>query len=193
MPKRDPWQVLVGAVLSPRTKDEVTMAALKRLLTRAPNPQRLARLKPEEVARLIYPVGFYRIKSKLLIRLARMIVKDYQGRVPKRKEELLRLPGVGRKVANIVLAQGFGVPAIAVDTHVQRISNRLGLVRTTRPEMTEMHLRQILPRRFWLNWNRFLVALGQTVCLPRYPRCQLCPVASLCAQCGVRVARNGKE
>lgn len=193
MPKGNPWQVLVGAFLSTRTKDEVTMAALKRLLTRASNPQRLAKLKPEQVERLIHPVGFYRVKSKLLIRLAKMIVKDYHGKVPKRKEDLLRLPGVGKKVANIVLSQGFDVPAIAVDTHVQRISNRLGLVRTTRPEMTEMHLRQILPRRFWLNWNRFLVALGQTVCRPRYPQCSLCPIVRLCAKCGVRVARAGKE
>ncbi|MEO0050483.1 MAG: endonuclease III [candidate division WOR-3 bacterium] len=192
MPKGNPWQVLVGAVLSTRTKDEVTVAAAKRLLKVAPSPQRLAELKPEEVAREIYPVGFYQVKSKLLISLAGMIIKDYQGKVPKRKEELLRLPGVGKKVANIVLAQGFGVPAIAVDTHVHRISNRLGLVRTARPEMTEKYLHQILPRRFWLNWNRFLVALGQTVCLPRFPKCGLCPVVKLCAKCGVRVARDGK-
>jgi len=184
---------LLGAVLSTRTKDEVTIAAVKRLIRRAPNPQRLAELKPAQIVGFIYPVGFYRIKSRLLIRLARMIVKDYQGKVPRTKEGLLRLPGVGSKVANVVLAQGFGVPAIAVDTHVHRISNRLGLIRTKRPEMTEARLRQFLPRRYWLKWNRFLVALGQTVCRPRYPQCGLCPVEMLCAKCGLEVARAGSK
>jgi len=192
MPQRDPFRILVSAVLSTRTQDPVTAAASARLFRRASDPNALARLTPAEIRKLIFPVGFYRTKAKLLPRLARMLVEHWRGRAPRTMAELLDLPGVGRKVANIVLSQGFGLPAIAVDTHVQRISNRLGLVRTSRPVDTERALMKILPRRCWKDWNRLLVALGQTVCRPQRPRCPACPVNRLCPKRGVPPGENSE-
>lgn len=190
MPQRDPFRILVSAVLSTRTQDPVTAAASARLFRRASNPRALACLTPTHVQPLIFPVGFYRTKARLLPRLARMLVERWRGRAPRTMAELLCLPGVGRKVASIVLSQGFGLPAIAVDTHVQRISNRLGLVRTSRPVDTELALMRVLPRRCWKDWNRLLVALGQTVCRPRRPLCPACPVNRLCPKRGVVSGRS---
>ena len=181
MPRRNPFRILVSAVLSTRTQDPVTAAAATRLFRRASTPQALGRLKPAAIERLIYPVGFYRTKSKLLPGLARSVARG----VPDTMEELLKLPGVGRKVANIVLSQAFGRPAIAVDTHVQRISNRLGLVRTRRPIDTERALTRLLPVAFRAEWNHLIVALGQTICRPARPRCPTCPVRSWCERRGV--------
>jgi endonuclease-3 len=192
MPRRDPFRILVSAVLSTRTQDPVTAAASARLFRRASDPRALARLTPARIQKLIFPVGFYRTKAELLPRLARMLVERWNGRAPRTMAELLDLPGVGRKVANIVLSQGFGLPAIAVDTHVQRISNRLDLARTSRPVDTELALMKILPRRCWKDWNRLLVALGQTVCRPRRPRCPACPVNRLCPKRGVRPGENSE-
>jgi endonuclease-3 len=186
MPQHEPFRILVSAVLSTRTQDPVTAAASARLFLRASSASALARLTPARIQKLIFPVGFYRTKAKLLPRLASMLVERWRGRVPRTMTELLDLPGVGRKVANIVLSQGFGLPAIAVDTHVQRISNRLDLARTSRPIDTELALMKILPRRCWKDWNRLLVALGQTVCRPLRPRCPACPVNRLCPKRGVR-------
>ncbi|MEO0078878.1 MAG: endonuclease III [candidate division WOR-3 bacterium] len=180
MPRRDPFRVLVSAILSTRTQDSVTAAAASRLFNHAPDPCKLARLRPAQISRLIYPVGFYRTKARLLSHLGRLICSENNGQVPDTLEELLRLPGVGRKVANIVLSQAFGRPAIAVDTHVQRISNRLGLVCTTRPIETERALARILPVAYQAEWNHLIVALGQTVCRPARPRCQVCPVQQWC-------------
>lgn len=192
MPQSDPFRILVTAVLSTRTQDPVTAAAGARLLRRAPGPRALARLSPARIQQLIYPVGFYRTKAKLLPELARMLVAGRNGGVPRTMAELLELPGVGRKVANIVLSQGFGLAAIAVDTHVQRISNRLDLVRTSRPIDTERALAEILPRRRWNDWNRLLVALGQTICRPLRPLCPVCPVSRLCPKRGVRPKENSE-
>ncbi len=180
MPRRDPFRVLVSAVLSTRTQDPVTAAAGSRLFGHASDPCKLARLRPAQVSRLIYPVGFYRTKARLLNRLGRILCTEHSGQVPDTLEELLKLPGVGRKVANIVLSQAFGRPAIAVDTHVQRISNRLGLVCTTRPIETERALMRILPTAYQADWNHLIVALGQTICRPTRPRCPVCPVRHLC-------------
>jgi endonuclease-3 len=185
MPQRDPFRVLVSAVLSTRTQDPVTAAASSRLSRCAPDPHALARMSPARIQKLIFPVGFYRTKARLLPRLARMLVERWDGEAPRTMRELLELPGVGRKVANIVLSQGFGLPAIAVDTHVQRVSNRIDLVRTSRPIDTERELMEILPRRAWQDWNRLLVALGQTICRPRMPRCPVCPLSRLCPKRGV--------
>lgn len=185
MPQRDPFRILVSAVLSTRTQDPVTAAAAARLFRIADNPRDLARLSPARIQTLIFPVGFYRTKAKLLPRLARMLVTNWDGSVPRTMAELLELPGVGRKVASIVLSQGYGLPAIAVDTHVQRISNRLDLVRTSRPIDTELRLMEILPRHAWKDWNRLLVAHGQTTCRPQAPRCSACPILRLCARRGV--------
>lgn len=189
MPQRDPFRILVSAVLSTRTQDPVTAAASSRLYRRAKTARALARLHPALLEKLIFPVGFYRTKARLLPRLAQMLVGRRDGQVPRTLPELLELPGVGRKVANIVLSQGFGLPAIAVDTHVQRISNRLDLVRTSRPIDTEQALMEILPRSAWKDWNRLLVALGQTICRPRMPLCPTCPVSGLCPRRGVSDSR----
>ncbi|MFO7650976.1 MAG: endonuclease III [bacterium] len=190
MPARGPFRILVGAVLSTRTQDPVTAAAAGRLDSAAPDPASLARLKPAAVEKFIYPVGFYHTKAKALPELARMLIERWQGRVPDTMAELLELPGVGRKVANIVLAGAFGRPAIAVDVHVQRISNRLGLVRTTRPEQTEQALERILPRNVAGRWNALIVALGQTICRPQRPRCGQCPVRRWCRRVGVARTAN---
>lgn len=139
-------------------------------------------MRPTEIEALVYPVGFFRTKARLLPALGRMLAAEWGGRVPKSRDELLRLPGVGRKVANIVLSKGWGLPAIAVDTHVHRISNRLGLVTTRKPEETEVRLAELLPKRIWAEWNGLLVALGQTVCRPRLPNCPVCPVRPWCPQ-----------
>ncbi len=190
MPRRDPFRILVSTVLSTRTQDPVTAKAARGLLEKAPGPARLARLKPARIEKLIYPVGFYHTKAKLLPELARTLVERWAGKVPDTLEGLLQLPGVGRKVANIVLSRGFGIRAIAVDTHVQRISNRLGLVRTRRPEKTEARLMKVLPRRYWIEWNVLLVALGQTVCRSARPDCRACPVRRWCRKVGV--GRQGR-
>jgi len=185
MPQKDPFRILVSAVLSTRTQDPVTAAASARLFRHARDPRALSRLSRARVQKLIFPVGFYRTKAKLLPRLARMLRECWDGDVPRTMSELLELPGVGRKVASIVLSQGYGLPAIAVDTHVQRVSNRLDLVRTSRPIDTERRLMEILPRRAWKDWNRLLVALGQTICRPRQPLCSVCSLNELCPKRGV--------
>jgi endonuclease-3 len=184
MPQQDPFRILVSAVLSTRTQDPVTAAASARLFRLARDPLALSRLNPARIRKLIFPVGFYRTKAKLLPRLARMLVTRWSGKVPRTMTELLELPGVGRKVASIVLSQGYGLPAIAVDTHVQRITNRLDLARTSRPIETERELMEVLPRRAWKDWNHLLVALGQTICRPRQPLCPVCPVSRLCPKRG---------
>jgi endonuclease III len=193
MPHRDPFRILVSAVLSTRTQDPVTAAASARLFRLAGDPSALARLGPARIQKLIFPVGFYRTKAKLLPRLARLLVQRWDGNVPPSMEELLELPGVGRKVASIVLSQGYGLPAIAVDTHVQRISNRLDLVRTSRPMDTERDLMKVLPRRAWKDWNRLIVAHGQTICRPRQPLCSTCPLSRLCPKRGVAPASDANR
>jgi endonuclease-3 len=186
MPRGDPFRILVAAVLSTRTQDPVTARAAGRLFRRARTPAALNRLKPRELQLIIYPVGFYRTKARMLSRLGRLLAGRRHGNVPDTMDGLLELPGVGRKVANIVLSHAFGLPAIAVDTHVQRVSNRLGLVHTTRPEDTELTLERILPRRCWAEWNHLIVALGQTICRPAVPCCSVCPVSRWCRRRGVR-------
>jgi endonuclease-3 len=183
MPQRDPFRVLVSAVLSTRTQDSTTAQAADRLFRATPDAQALSSLKPTQIERLIYPVGFYHTKARLLPGLGRRIAE--LGRVPDTMDELLRLPGVGRKVANIVLANAFKRDVIPVDTHVHRISNRLGLVRTRTPEQTEQALMRVLPQRVWRRWNYLLVVLGQTVCRPVGPKCGECPILRWCEQVGV--------
>ena len=183
--RRDPFAVLVSTILSLRTKDDVTAAASERLLARAPDPVALLRLPAPRIERLIYPVGFYRVKARHLRAVARLLLERHAGRVPADLDALLELPGVGRKVANLVLVLGFGLPGVCVDTHVHRICNRLGYVRTRDPLGTEMELRRKLPRRHWLTVNDLLVTFGQNVCGPLSPRCSSCPVARLCDRVGV--------
>lgn len=184
-----PFETLVGTMLSLRTKDKVTDAAARRLLARAPTPQSLASLPVKTVERLIYPVGFYRTKAENLVKTCRILLREYGGRVPRSMEELLKLPGVGRKTANLVLTVGFGDDAICVDTHVHRISNLWGYVATRTPEQTESALRRKLPRRHWKTYNDILVTFGQNLCVPASPWCSRCPVARYCPRIGLRRSR----
>ncbi|MDX9868742.1 MAG: endonuclease III [Kiritimatiellia bacterium] len=180
---RDPFRVLLGTILSARTKDACTAAACKRLFARAATPDGLRRIPQNELERLIYPVGFYRDKARHLKALPDVLAQRFGGTLPDTVEALCELPGVGRKTANLVVALGFNKPAICVDVHVHRITNRLGLVDTKTPFETEMALRELLPVRYWKTWNSYLVAFGQTRCLPRNPRCDGCPLAPFCPSC----------
>jgi endonuclease-3 len=177
---KDPFRVLVSTVLSARTKDAVTREASRKLFKRASTPSELSGLSPGEIEKLIYPVGFFHTKAERLPLLARILIDKYKGRIPDTLEELLGLPGVGRKTANLVLTIGFGKPGICVDTHVHRISNRFGYVETKNPEETEFALRKKLPAKWWISYNDFLVTLGQNICFPRNPNCKGCPLNELC-------------
>jgi len=183
--RRDPFRLLVACVISLRTKDEVTAQASARLFAVAATPETLAQLPERRIAKLIFPAGFYNTKAKKIRESARRIARDHDGHVPADRESLLALPGVGRKTANLVLGLGFGIPAICVDTHVHRISNRLGLVRTKNPEETEHALGKVLPRRLWIEINDLLVTFGQNLCQPVSPWCSTCPLAARCPRIGV--------
>ncbi len=182
---RDPFRLLIACVISLRTKDAVTATASARLFARAATPAEVAAIARQEIAQLIYPAGFYNIKARQIQSIARRLVTDHGGSVPQKRDELLALPGVGRKTANLVLGLGFGVPAICVDTHVHRISNRLGIVATRTPEETERALERTLPRRHWIPINDLLVTFGQHVCQPTSPRCSTCPLGARCPRRGV--------
>lgn len=186
---RSPFRVLVSCLISLRTRDEVTAAASARLFARADTPQRMVELDAEEIGALIYPAGFYRTKSVQILELARRLVAEHGGEVPDDLDQLLEFRGVGRKTANLVVALGFGKPAICVDTHVHRICNRLGYVTTASPMETEMVLRAQLPDEYWIEINELLVAFGQNQCHPLSPRCSTCPVARFCARIGVKRCR----
>jgi endonuclease III len=185
----DPFRVLVSTIISTRTKDTVTAAASERLLAAAPDARRLAALPAAKIARLIFPAGFYRTKAANLRATARQLLDRHAGAVPSSMDELLALPGVGRKVANLVRGLGFGIAGICVDTHVHRISNRLGWVETRDPAGTERELMRVLPRRYWIGVNELLVRWGQSVCTPLSPHCSECPVAASCPRRGVRRSR----
>lgn len=181
----DSFKILVATVLSLRTKDEVTAKAAERLFQVADTPEKLLKLTEEEIENLIYPVGFYRRKAKTLRQIAKILIEKYGGRVPDSIEELLKLPGVGRKTANLVVTLGFGKPGICVDTHVHRIMNRIGFVKTKTPEETEFTLREKLPKEYWIEINELLVSLGQHICHPVSPKCSECPISNYCEKNGV--------
>jgi endonuclease III len=185
----DPFRVLIACVLSLRTQDTTTGPASDRLFAEAATPENMLRLTPRRIERLIYPVGFYRTKARVILGICRDLLDRFAGRVPDTIDELLTLNGVGRKTANLVVTMGYGKPGICVDTHVHRISNRLGYVKTRHPEETEMALRAKLPRRHWIGYNDLLVSFGQNVCTPLSPRCSICPVSALCRKIGVTKAR----
>jgi endonuclease-3 len=184
-----PFETLVSTILSLRTKDAVTETASRRLLARAPTPKSLASLSIQEVEKLIFPVGFYHTKAKHLRETCQSLLADHGGIVPRSMEELLKLPGVGRKTANLVLTIGFGDYGICVDTHVHRISNIWGYVHTKTPEETEFALRKKLPRRHWKTYNDILVTFGQNLCVPVSPWCSKCPVARYCPKIGLKRSR----
>ena len=187
--KPDPFHILVSTMISLRTKDEVTSAASDRLLSRAPTAQDLTRLRRKQIAQLIYPAGFYNTKAQNLKTISEVLVSRYDGRVPESMEQLLELPGVGRKTANLVRNLGYGLDGICVDTHVHRISNRLGWVKTKTPEQTESGLEKVLPRRYWIPINELLVRFGQSVCTPVSPFCSRCPIQLHCPRIGVERSR----
>ncbi len=185
----DPFRILIATILSQRTKDAVTAQASERLFGLASTPSRMAGLPESAIRRAIYPAGFYRVKAGRIKVVARAIVDTYNGAVPDTIEELLTLPGVGRKTANLVVGLGYGKPALCVDTHVHRITNRFGYIKTKTPLDTEMALRKVLPERHWIIYNDLLVALGQAICHPVSPRCSVCPVSAYCLKVGVKRSR----
>jgi endonuclease-3 len=186
---RDPFRTLISCILSLRTKDATTAAASSRLFARAETPEAILALSPKTLERLIFPVGFYRTKGRVIRGICRDLIDKYDGRVPDEIDALLTLKGVGRKTANRVVTEAYAKPGICVDTHVHRISNRWGLVRTKTPDKTEIALRALLPSRHWIEYNGILVAFGQTICHPTSPWCSRCKIAPLCPRIGVTHSR----
>jgi len=184
-----PWAILVSTILSLRTKDEVTRVASRRLLEKAPDPARLLALEVDEIARLAYPAGFYRTKAANLVKIAGILLEKYGGQIPADLEALLSLPGVGRKTANLVITEAFGMYGICVDIHVHRICNRAGWISTQTPDKTETALREKLPKRYWKRINGLLVLYGQNLCRPQSPFCSRCVISSHCLRLGVDRSR----
>ncbi len=187
--QRDPFRILISCVLSLRTQDKTTGEASERLFAIASTPENMASLKVGEIQKAIYPVGFYRVKAKTIKSISETILRQYNGKVPDNIDDLLKLKGVGRKTANLVVTLGFNKYGICVDTHVHRISNRLGYVQTDTPEETEYALREKLPRKYWKSINSILVAFGQGICKPISPFCSHCSVYNYCERIGVSVSR----
>jgi len=188
----DPFRILIGTILSQRTRDENTARAVENLFSRYKTPQQLASARPSTVRRLIRPSGFYNVKTRNIINVSRQLLDSFGGRVPSTMDELLTLHSVGRKTANCVLVYAFNQPAIPVDTHVHRISNRLGLVNTKKPEETEIALTGSVPRRYWLELNDLFVRFGQTTCKPIGPRCGDCSLTSACKYYRTVVSKKAK-
>jgi len=180
-----PFRILISTVLSSRTQDKVTAEAAKRLFEVADTPEKLLEIPEQTIQKLIYPVGFYRVKAKNLKKLAKILVERHGSTVPTDREELMALPGVGRKTANLIRSVAFGIPDICVDTHVHRIVNRLGFVKTKNPLQTELELKKKLPRDTWIKLNHILVAFGQAICKPVKPLCSVCPVEKYCNKVGI--------
>lgn len=178
----NPYLVLIGCILSLRTNDKTTYPATLRMLELAKTPEDMMKVNVEDLEKAIYPVGFYKNKAKQIIELSKEIVEKLDGKVPDTIEDLIKFNGVGRKTANLVLAKGFGIPAICVDVHVHRIFNRLGYVKTKTPEETEFALREKLPQKYWLDINTLMVTHGQNVCKPINPKCDICPIKKYCAK-----------
>lgn len=185
----DPFRVLVGVLLSSRTKDSTTGPAVDRLFARARTPRTITKMNERQIEELIFPVGFYRTKARNLKATARKLVYELDSKVPQTLDELLRLPGIGRKSANLILSVAFGIPAICVDTHVHRVTNRWGYVETNDSYHTEMALREKLPKKYWIEINRLLVIYGQNVCTPQSPRCSVCRIERYCDKVGVTRTR----
>ena len=187
----DPFRILISTILSARTRDPVTEKASARLFAKYADARSLAKADSNQVADLIKPVSFYNQKSKNIVETSKQIVEKFQGEVPQSYSELMELPGVGRKTAGCVLVYGFGEPAIPVDVHVHRISNRIGLVHTNAPEETEAELRSLYDRKYWLDVNELFVSFGQTICRPVGPKCEICPVKRLCKYYREKVRKSG--
>ena len=187
--KKDPYLILISCILSLRTRDKTAAEASARLFRKAESPSAMFELGRAAVQKLIYPVGFYRVKASAIIRMSRKILDEHAGKVPRTIDGLLALPGVGRKTANLVLGLGYHIPAICVDTHVHRISNRLGWVKTRSPEETEYALQKFLTRKYWIEINELLVIYGQNICQPVSPWCSRCVIRPQCPRIGVSTSR----
>jgi len=186
---KSPFMVLISCLLSLRTKDKVTAEASNRLFKLADNSEKMLGLRTKSIEKAIYPVGFYKTKSKRIKEICKTLLNDYEDVVPDEIDELLKLNGVGRKTANLVVTLGYGKLGICVDTHVHRISNRLGLVKTKTPEQTEFALRKTLPKKYWLIYNDLLVTYGQNLCVPVSPWCSKCKIFKYCKRVGVKKSR----
>jgi len=191
---KDPFLVLISTILSARTRDENTRAATISLFSKFKTPREIARANVEELEKLIHRTGFYKVKAARIKDVSEIIFNKYNGVVPRKFEELVSLPGVGPKTANCVLVYAFNEPAIPVDTHVHRISNRLEWVNTNTPEKTEKELRAIIPRKLWLRINRLFVRFGQEICLPNRPKCHECPLDDFCPKSfSMEIKRKAKK
>ncbi len=184
-----PYQILIATILSLRTKDTLTAQVAPRLFALASTPHDMISHPPEKIEEVIYPVGFYRNKARSILAISHTLIEQYGSHVPDELDELLKLPGVGRKTANLVITAGYGKPGICVDIHVHRISNRWGYVATKTPEQTEFALREKLPPEYWLEYNGLLVSMGQNLCTPTSPWCSKCPVIQFCERVGVARSR----
>lgn len=177
---KDPFKVLICCILSLRTNDKTTYPCSLRMLKLGTEPKDFLSVNVEDLAEAIYPVGFYKNKAQQILDISKLLVENYDSKVPDSIDELVKFKGVGRKTANLVMAKGFNIPAICVDVHVHRISNRIGWVKTSAPDETEMELRKILPKEYWLDINTILVTFGQNICKPQKPLCDKCPVSEYC-------------
>lgn len=184
-----PFRVLISCILSLRTQDATTAKASHRLFAVADSPQAMVKISAQKIEKLIYPVGFYKTKAIQIIDMCRTMIEEYGGKVPDEIDELLKFKGVGRKTANLVVTLGYHKPGICVDTHVHRISNRWGYIKTATPEKTEVALREKLPKQYWIEYNNLLVNFGQHLCRPISPVCSECPIKKFCPQIGVGVRR----
>jgi len=176
----DPFNILIGTILSARTKDENTTKVVSKLFTKYKSVKALANAKVRDVEKIIKSIGFYHVKAKRIIEVASIINTQFNGKVPDDLDTLITLPGVGRKTANCVLVYAFEKPAIPVDVHVHRISNRLGLVDTKTPEETELELMKKIPKKYWLQINDTFVMFGQNICKPISPMCNVCKIKKIC-------------
>lgn len=187
--KNDPYCVLISTILSLRTKDDVTLNASMRLFEKADNPKKMLKLSEEEIAKTIFPVGFYKTKAQRIIEISQILVSKYNGLVPSSVEQLLELPGVGIKTANLTLNLGFNIDAICVDCHVHQISNRMGWIKTKTPEESEKVLQTVMPKKYWIPLNELLVSYGQEVCTSVSPKCSMCLERDKCPKIGVNKSR----
>ena len=176
----DPYKILIGTILSARTRDETTTNVIKMLFSKFKNPEELSRANLKEIKELIQKIGFYNVKAARIKEVSKILVEKYNSKVPPNLEDLLSFPGVGRKTANCVLVYGFRKPAIPVDVHVHRISNRIGIVKTKKPEETEIVLQESIDRKHWIAVNETFVVFGQNICLPIKPKCNVCRLTKLC-------------
>jgi endonuclease-3 len=187
--KKDPFWVLIPCILSLRAKDETTAIVSEKLYSIAPTPEEVLKIPLKKMEQIVYKTGFYHVKAKNVLNITKIILEKYKGKVPDDIDELMTIPGVGRKTANLVVTVAFKKPGICVDTHVHKISNRWGYVDTKDAEHTEIRLRQILPGKYWLKINLYLVLFGQNICLSVSPFCSKCPIEKMCPKIGIKNSR----